>query len=330
MANKKTPNMPDIVQVYIDDVSRHDMISRKQEFELATTLREHSKQIVAFEKAEALLDELTTEVKTKPDNKTLRNKLASAKKKRDALWEKAAPGLVAREVFLKANLRLVIFYAHKFNGWSELDLPDLIQEGNLGLMKALEKFDPDRGFKFSTYASWWIKQAMNRADQKLGNEIRIPAHRLEHVDKLAEGRGFLQRKLDRDPTWEELEEYLDISIKKLQEADTLPKVSASIWSPLEDTGDTRLLEETLGDEKAHSPEIASVESNVAQWVKKNLSELPPRDYDIFKLRYGFEGEDPHSLEQIGKKVGLTRERVRQILRKWHDKFLDQAKKDGIK
>lgn len=314
----------DVVQMYLDDVSRHSMISKEEEVRLSNLFRDHQDQIAEFEQAHIALNQALAE--GLPRSSPRIKKLRLARQKAHAA---AGPGLMARETFLQANLRLVVYYAHKFNTWSSLDLSDLIQEGNIGLMKALEKFDPDKGFKFSTYASWWIKQSMNRATQKLGSEIRIPAHRLEHIDKLAEGRAYLRRQLDREPSYEELEEYLDISLKKLQEADLLPRVTHSIWSPVDEGDDTRVMEESMADFEAFDPEEVTVEVNIGDWVQKHLDELPERDYLIFKYRYGFDGEETHSLEQIGKKVGLTRERVRQIIKKWQRKFKHQAEQDGL-
>lgn len=229
----------------------------------------------------------------------------------------------AREQFLNANLRLVVYYAKQFRKWSSLDLADLIQEGNIGLIKALDKFDHTRGFKFSTYASWWIKQSMMRATQH-DEMIRIPVHQIERRDKVARVIKEMSRGFGREPTDEEVATFLEMDLKYVQQVRGLPEASVSLDAPV-NSGDAEHNQSTLGDilsdPEALDPEETTMETDTKTWLRVRLEEhLPERELQIFILRFGLDGEEPRSLEQIGEEIGLTRERVRQIIHRWRTKL----------
>jgi RNA polymerase primary sigma factor len=234
----------------------------------------------------------------------------------------------ARDEFVHANLRLVVYYAKQFRKWTDLDLADLIQEGNIGLLKALDKFDHTRGFKFSTYASWWIKQAMMRAIQH--NEmIRIPVHQIERRDKIARAVKEMSRAFGRDPTDEEISDYLEMPMKYVRQVRALPEVNVSLDASVATEGEqNNTLVDVLADPDMLDPEEITMKIDISDKLHERLGELlPPREYRIFCLRYGLNDEEPHSLEAIGQKVGLTRERVRQIIRRWHKKLEDKLRED---
>ncbi|TVR32081.1 MAG: sigma-70 family RNA polymerase sigma factor [Nitriliruptor sp.] len=275
----------DLVRQYLDDAGRYDLLDREGEADL-------SKRYQAGLAADDRLDTTSTRATTV------------------RLRGISRDGRRAKERMVQANLRLVIPQARRFSG-RDLDFIELIQEGNLGLLRAVEKFDHTKGYKFSTYAVWWIRQALQRGVAANARTIRIPGHVWEVVGKLRAAETKLRQRHGVDPSEAEIAAEVGLTLERAQQIRLALREPTSLDQPVGEDGDTTI-SDLLPDLNVDDPAATATQHDTARRLHIALSYLDPRERTILTLRFGLDGQEPQTLEKIGDQIGLTRERIRQM------------------
>ena len=296
----------DPVKDYLKQIGRVNLLNAEQEVDL-------SERIEAGLYAQHLLD-------TESDKMDF-------KRRRELKWA-ANDGKRAKDHLLEANLRLVVSLAKRYTGRGMLFL-DLIQEGNLGLIRAVEKFDWKKGFKFSTYATWWIRQAITRAMADQARTIRVPVHMVEVINKLTRAQRQMLQDLGREPTPDELARELDMPVEKVQEVQKYGREPISLHTPLGEDGDSEF-GDLIEDTDAIAPSDAVAFSLLQEQFKQVLETLSPREAGVIKMRYGLEDGQPKTLDDIGRVYGVTRERIRQIESKTMSKLRHPSRSQTLR
>jgi RNA polymerase primary sigma factor len=247
--------------------------------------------------------------------------LLTAKDERELAQRIASGDEEAMSLLARANLRLVVSIAKKYVGRSpDLTLLDLIQEGNLGLFRAVDKFDWSKGFKFSTYATWWIRQAITRALADQSRTIRIPVHMVETIAKYKQVHRRLTQDLGREPMAEEIAMEMGLEVERVRNIQNIDQDTVSLEKPIGDDEDKSTLGEFIADERILSPDQEVSRRILSEQIQEVLGELSPKERKILEMRHGLEDGVQHTLEEVGKEFGVTRERIRQIEAKAHEKI----------
>ena len=299
----------DPVRMYLKEIGKVDLLTASEEVDLAMKIEAGLEATEKLEAAEAGELELTR-----------------AEMRRLTRIENV--GLEAKQALISANLRLVVSIAKRYVGRGMLFL-DLIQEGNLGLIRAVEKFDYQKGFKFSTYATWWIRQAITRAIADQARTIRIPVHMVETINKLVRVQRQLLQDLGRDPTPEEIGAEMDMSADRVREIQKISQEPVSLETPIGEEEDSQL-GDFIEDSQAIVPPDAASFSMLQEQLTQVLDSLADRERKVIELRFGLVDGHPRTLEEVGREFGVTRERIRQIESKTLAKLRHPSRSSKLK
>ncbi|HJQ04937.1 MAG TPA: sigma-70 family RNA polymerase sigma factor [Nocardioides sp.] len=286
----------DSVGLYLDEIARTPLLDAAREVELAKTIE-------AGLYAEDLL--------AKGHYGRRKGAPKSAPTKEELEWL-AEEGQRAVTEFINANLRLVVSIARKY-GRAQMPMLDLIQEGNTGLIRAVEKFDYAKGYKFSTYATWWVRQAITRGIAQQARVVRLPVHVVEELNQVGSARRTLERQLGRSPEPEEIATELGMDLERVLDLMTWGREHVSLDSPLDEDGDTSL-GDLLAQETSPGPDLTVIDADARDRLNLLVDQLDPRAADIIRARYGLTDGRQHKLADIGRKHGISAERVRQLER----------------
>ena len=299
----------DPVRIYLKEIGKVDLLTAADEVDLAMKIEaglEASNKLEAAENGEIELTRAEMRRLTRVEN----------------------VGLEAKQALISANLRLVVSIAKRYVGRGMLFL-DLIQEGNLGLIRAVEKFDYEKGFKFSTYATWWIRQAITRAIADQARTIRIPVHMVETINKLVRVQRQLLQDLGRDPTPEEIGAEMDMSADRVREIQKISQEPVSLETPIGEEEDSQL-GDFIEDSQAVVPPDAASFSMLQEQLTQVLDSLADRERKVIELRFGLVDGHPRTLEEVGREFGVTRERIRQIESKTLAKLRHPSRSSKLK
>ncbi|MBR4725856.1 MAG: RNA polymerase sigma factor RpoD [Lachnospiraceae bacterium] len=296
-------SLEDPVRMYLKEIGKVPLLSGDEEIELAKLMEDGNK-------IQDEIDALRKEAREKTSNSehdSLTKKADRLKKKNAAVIQK---GNTAKERLIEANLRLVVSIAKRYVGRG-MQFLDLIQEGNMGLLKAVEKFDYRKGYKFSTYATWWIRQAITRAIADQARTIRIPVHMVETINKLMRVQRQLLQELGREPSTEEVAAEMKIPVERVAEIQKISQEPVSLETPIGEEEDSHL-GDFIMDEKVPVPAEAASATILREELLKVLQTLTDREQKVLRLRFGLDDGRTRTLEEVGKEFNVTRERIRQI------------------
>ena len=299
----------DAVRLYLQEIGRVPLLDAAEEVWMATRIRSGG------EAAETLAELSVTKEPLEPDDRARLECLVS-------------DGELARDELTRANLRLVVSIAKRYAGRG-MALLDVIQEGNLGLIRAVEKFDHSKGFKFSTYATWWIRQSITRAIADQSRTIRIPVHVAETVNRVKRVQSEMRQGLMREPTVEELAAEVDEPIEKVSEILRISMDLLSLDSPIGEGEDSNLAN-FVEDRNAVAPGDAVTRTLLVEAVREVLGDLPKREQEVVRMRFGLDDGQPRTLKEVGEAFGVTRERIRQIEAKTLTKLRHPHRSDQLR
>lgn len=294
----------DSVRLYLREIGKIPLLNSEEELKLANEIVANREELAAVH---AQITEITA--RETEDGELTKQDV----EKRQELKAKAVKLSRPKDKMAEANMRLVVSIAKRYSGRG-LDFLDLIQEGNTGLLRAVEKFDPDKGFKFSTYATWWIRQAITRAIADQARTIRIPVHMVETINKLLRTQRRMTQELNREPTIDELAKELEMEPEKVEYVIKIKQDITSLDTGVGRDGedDDSVLGDFIEDEEGATPEESATGQLLKEQVQSILSTLSEREQKIVKMRFGLENGKSHTLEEVGQEFAVTRERIRQI------------------